>query len=87
MARLVGPEVVRQWSADGRTLFLSRRGNRLDVFSIDVQSGTRQLWKTFEVPDPAGVTMPGFIVTRDGRSYVYGYIRSLDELYLVEGLK
>jgi len=45
------------------------------------------LWKTFEVPDPAGVEASKFLVTRDERSYAFGYLRTLDELYLVEGLK
>ena len=89
VAKLIGQEAVRQWSTDGRTLFVSRTGTHLDVFCIDVGSGKRAPWRTFEVPDPAGVSMhrEGFIVTRDGKSYVYGYIRNLDELYLVEGLK
>jgi WD40 repeat protein len=87
VAKLVPREVVSQWSADGQTLLVSDEGTHLDVFGIDVQSGKRQLWKTFEVPDPAGVRVVSFRVTPDARSYAYGYLRILDELYLVEGLK
>ena len=88
VAKLAPREEVSQWSADGRTLFISHGGQtHLEVFGIDVQSGERQLWKTFEVPDPAGVRVSNFVVTRDARSYAYGYVRILDELYLVEGLK
>lgn len=87
LAKLAPRETVGEWSADGQTLFVGGWGVRLDVFAIDVQSGKRQLWKTFGVPDPAGVSMGSFAVTRDARSYAYGYIRTLDELYLVEGLK
>jgi hypothetical protein len=87
VAKLAPGEEVTQWSADGRTLFVSHEGTRLDVFSIDVQTGKRQLWRTFEVPDPAGVRMSIIVLTRDARSYAYGYLRTLDELYLVEGLK
>jgi hypothetical protein len=57
------------------------------VFCIDVQSRERKLWKTFEVPDPAGVRVFDFVVTRDAGGYAYGYMRILDELYLVEGLR
>jgi len=57
------------------------------VFAIDVQSGEKKLWRSFELPDPAGVRLMGFVITRDARSYAYGYIRIVDELYLVEGLK
>jgi len=87
VAKLGSLEEVCQWSADGRTLFVCRRGIRLDVFGIDVRSGKRELWRSFEVPDPAGVWMAGFVVTPDGRSYAYNYARTLHELYLVEGLK
>jgi hypothetical protein len=73
--------------ADGRTLFIEHPGNRLEVFGIDVQSGEKRLWNTFELADPAGVRMMGFMATRDARSYAYGYFRVLDELYLAEGLK
>jgi Tol biopolymer transport system component len=87
VAKLAPREAVSQWSADGRTLLVSDEGTHLDVFGIDVQSGKRRLWKTFEVPDPAGVRVVNFLVTRDARSYAFGYMRILDELYLVEGLK
>ncbi len=87
VAKLSPREDVSQWSADGRTLFVSRVGIHLDVFSIDVRSGERKLYRSFEVPDPAGVQVSNFIITRDARSYAYGYIRFLDELFLVEGLK
>lgn len=87
IAKLAQREAVSQWSADGRTLFTAHGGNHLEVFAIDVQSGERQLWRTFELPDPAGVRLMGFVITRDARSYAYGYMRFLDELYLVEGLK
>ena len=87
LAKLDQLEAVSQWSADGRTLFVAREGSQLDVFGINAQSGERQLWKTFEVSDPAGVRLLGFVITRDGRSCAYTYFRILDELYLVEGLK
>jgi hypothetical protein len=57
------------------------------VFGIHAQSGQRRLWKTVEVPDPAGVRVLTFLVTRDARAYAYGCVRFLGELYLVEGLK
>ena len=90
LARLAHWEAAIQWSTDGRTLLVGCRGEggiRYDVFGIDVQSGRRQLWKTLVVPDPAGVQASKFLVTRDERSYAYVYLRTLDELYLVEGLK
>jgi Tol biopolymer transport system component len=87
VAKLMPLEEVSQWSADGRTLFVGRSGTHLEVYGIDVQSGARRRWRTFEVPDPAGVFVPRVLITRDARSYAYCYLRFLDELYLVEGLK
>jgi Tol biopolymer transport system component len=87
VANLDAQDKVSQWSQDGRKLFVYRWRTGLDVFIIDVQSGERQLWKSFEAPDPAGVVISRFLVTPDGRSYAYVYVRCLDELYLVEGLK
>jgi len=82
VARFPSSVVLYDMAPDGRTLLVSHGGTRLDV-----QSGARRLWKTFEVPDPAGVRVSDFIITRDARSYAYGYMRFLDELFLVEGLK
>jgi hypothetical protein len=38
--------------------------------------------------DPAGVERIGpILMTADGKAYVYGYHRTLADLYLVQGLK
>ncbi len=87
LTKLGQREAVRQWSEDGKTLFVSNLGERLEVFGVDVGTGEKRLWRTFEMPDPAGASIGVFAVTRDARSYAYGYMRFLDELYLVEGLK
>jgi hypothetical protein len=55
---------------------------------IDVSSGERSAWR--EV-GPAGVVgalgIPRVFLSADGQSYVYTYVRLLDELFLVDGLK
>jgi hypothetical protein len=39
-------------------------------------------------PDPAGIaTLGGLAATPDGKAYAYSYVRSLADLYVVEGLK
>jgi hypothetical protein len=54
----------------------------------DVTSGERRLWKDLIPPDPAGVLTIGPIyITPDGKSYLYSYRRTLDELFLVTGVK
>jgi hypothetical protein len=38
--------------------------------------------------DPAGIeTIGPILIIPDGKTYVYGYHRTLSDLYLVEGLK
>jgi hypothetical protein len=81
-----------RWSADGRSIFI-RRDERLaiQVYRLDVASGGRTLLWELAPPDRAGVTLYhdnfNLRVTPDGKSYAYSFLRSLSELYLVEGLK
>ena len=58
------------------------------VFHIDLKSGRRTLWKQLMPSDPAGVVTIGpILLTPDASTCVYGYHRTLSDLYLVEGLK
>lgn len=77
------------WSADGRSLWLFRRGEiPAHIFQLDIATGRRHLWKTLVPPDPAGVySIIEFQVTPTGHAYVYSYTRLLSQLYLVRGLK
>jgi Tol biopolymer transport system component len=81
-----------RWSADGRSIFI-RRDERLaiQVYRLDVATGGRTLLWELAPRDRAGVTLYhdnfNLRVTPDGRSYAYSFLRSLSELYLVEGLK
>jgi eukaryotic-like serine/threonine-protein kinase len=77
------------WSADGRSLWLFRRGEvPAHVFQLDIATGRRHLWKTLVPPDAAGVySIIEFQVTPTGHAYFYSYTRLLSQLYLVRGLK
>jgi eukaryotic-like serine/threonine-protein kinase len=58
------------------------------VFHIDLKTGHRTLWKQLMPSDPAGVVTIGpILLTPDATTCVYGYHRTLSDLYLVEGLK
>jgi eukaryotic-like serine/threonine-protein kinase len=58
------------------------------VAQLELATGKRTLWRSLAPADPAGVSQIGPIVmTPDGTSYIYGYHRTLSDLYLVEGLK
>jgi Tol biopolymer transport system component len=78
-----------RWSADGRFLYLYRHLTLpAPVYRLDLSSGKKELWKEVGPSDPAGVVGIGhFQVTPDGRAYVYNYLRTLSDLYLVEGVK
>jgi len=83
-----GEEPV-SWSADGRMLYIYQPGSLpAKVYQLDLNTGQRKLWKQLMPADPAGVVRIGPIrMTTDGKTYVYGYHRTLADLYLAEGLK
>jgi Tol biopolymer transport system component/predicted Ser/Thr protein kinase len=77
------------WSADSRSLYTMQRGQvPTQVFRIDLATGQRSLWKSLEPADAAGIdTIGRVLLSADTKSYVYSYVRTLSDLYLVEGLK
>ncbi|HUA14874.1 MAG TPA: WD40 repeat domain-containing serine/threonine protein kinase [Verrucomicrobiae bacterium] len=82
-------EVPTGWSGDGRSLFLFRFGEvPAKVEQLDIATGQRKLWRELVPADAAGIdTIRGITIAPDAKAYVYGYIRTLSDLYLVEGLK
>ena len=82
-------ETPTSWSADSRSLYVMERGQvPTQVFRIDLASGQRSLWKSLEPADAAGIdTIGRVLLSADTKSYVYSYVRTLSDLYLVEGLK
>ena len=86
---LVAGDLPFSWSADGRSFLVRRRGEvPARVMTLDIASAKKELWKEFMPPDPAGVTaVSPVIATSDRKFYAYSYIRSLADLYVVEGLK
>ena len=84
-----GDEAPTGWSADGRFVYVFRFGEiPAKVFELELSTGKRKLWKELVPADAAGIdTIRGITITPDARAYVYGYIRTLSDLYVVEGLK
>jgi Tol biopolymer transport system component/predicted Ser/Thr protein kinase len=82
-------DVPLRWAKEGNVLFIGNRGETAcPVSRLDVQSGSRTAWKTFSPPDVAGVigvACPR--ISADEQHYVFGYIRDLSDLFLVEHLK
>lgn len=82
-------EAPTGWSADSRSLYVMERGQvPANVFRVDLVTGQRSLWKSLEPADAAGIdTIGRVLLSADSKSYVYSYVRTLSDLYLVKGLK
>jgi Tol biopolymer transport system component/predicted Ser/Thr protein kinase len=77
------------FTQDGHSLYIYRTGEvPAKVYRLDLASGKKTLWKQIVPLDPTGVSTIGpILMTPDGKTYVYGFHRTLGDLYLVEGLK
>ena len=68
-------DVLLQWSADGRFLFIREAGNLvLRLHRLELSTGDRQFWKELVPPDPTVLvdigSDPGQVrISRDGTSY------------------
>ena len=87
MEGLEAQEIPIQWSADGSSLYVhTRPGNPNKVWQLDPASGSRRLLREISPIEPV-IGLPQLLISRDGKSYVYGTFRASSELYVVEGLK
>ena len=86
---LVREDLPVRFSPDGRTLFVQTRGGIPSrVYRYDVVSGKKEPWKELAPADAAGLnSVSRFVVTPDGKTYAYSYLRVLSYLQLVEGMK
>jgi len=77
------------WSQDGHSLYLYRTGEvPAHVYELEFAVGKTRVWKQVIPVDTTGISTIGPILTTpDGKTYVYGFHRTLGDLYLVEGLK
>jgi eukaryotic-like serine/threonine-protein kinase len=77
------------WTQDGAGLYTYQPGEvPAKVYRVDLATGKKSPWKELMPIDPAGIeTLGPILMTPDGKSFVYGYHRTLSDLYLVEGLK
>jgi dipeptidyl aminopeptidase/acylaminoacyl peptidase len=82
-------EAATGWTADSNSLFVFHFGEIPErVTQITLATGQRRAWKDLAPADSAGLTnLRGLLMAADGKSYVYGYVRTLSDLYLVEGLQ
>jgi Tol biopolymer transport system component len=82
-------DLASSWSQDDKALFVYQSGEvPAKVYRLELATGKRTLWKQLVPGDPAGVATIGpILVTPDGKTFVYGFHRTLADLYLVEGLQ
>jgi serine/threonine protein kinase/Tol biopolymer transport system component len=82
-------DVPINWSQDGRSIYLYRSGEvPAKVYRVELATGKKTVWKEIAPLDPTGVSTIGpILITPNGKTYVYGFHRTLGDLYLVEGLK
>ena len=91
---LTAGDVPLQWSHGGRYVYTvagvdGARHAAVDVFRVEVDSGSRTVWKTLMPSDPVGVEdmRETLVITPDVQSYCYSYMRRLGDLFVVDGLK
>lgn len=83
-------DVPIQWSADGGSLYVTRRGEmplRIQRYSFSTK--TKTLWKELLPDDRSGlVRIENVFVTPDGKHYAYSFSRVTNsDLYVVTGWK
>lgn len=78
-----------RWSADGSLLFSYLPWQSpARIFKTNLATGVREEWKTLLPSDASGIgNISGIYLTPDGKSHIYSYLRTLSDLFLVEGLK
>ena len=78
-----------QWTPDGRFLYMYRGGSWPPVVDrVNAATGERYEWKTMFPADPVGVDrINRILITPDGRSYCYDYVRLLSQLFVVDGFQ
>ena len=78
-----------RFSPDGRFLYVlsARENGGALIHRLSLSAGTREVWKQIEPVDPVGLYgIARVFLSADGQSYVYAYVRFLDQLYLADGL-
>ncbi len=89
VAGIADNESVFGWSSDNSVYVTARSTSTLprQVYTMELATGKRQLWKTLAPADLTGITVVAPPqISRDGRAYAYTYSRALADLYLIDGV-
>jgi len=80
-------EIVR-WSGDGASLFVRTGAVPAKLFRLDSRTGTREPLMELSPIDRSGLLhIDRPLLTADGKGYCYSYVRFLNNLYVVTGLR
>jgi serine/threonine protein kinase len=82
-------DIPLRWTKDGQSLLIGIRSETESaVVRLNLQNGARTAWKTFSASDVAGLTGSSApLLAADEEHYVFGYVRNLSDLFLVEQLQ
>jgi hypothetical protein len=81
-------EGTDQFSADGRFLYIHPNADvPIKVQRLELATGRREPWRTLMPADGAGVSQLSPVITPDGSAYALSYVRTLSDLFLVDGVK
>ena len=77
------------FSEDGRSVFVrSSPGVPARVERLDLAAGTRSSWVELAPADGAGVeAVTDVLLTPDGATYAFSFVRILSDLFVVDGLR
>ncbi|MEO8056010.1 MAG: protein kinase [Acidobacteriota bacterium] len=79
-----------RFTPDGHALFVGERRRQFParIFRYDLSTGRRDLWKEMSPSDASGLTMfEAAGITADGKTFLFTFGQSMDELYVAEGMK
>ena len=78
------------WTADPHFVY-AYQGHQMvpaRIYRLNIVNGQRQFFKEISPSDEVGLCgMSKIAFSANGRAYVYGYVRQLSELYLVNGVR
>ena len=84
-----GPEDTSLKFMDDHTLYVAANGRMpVEVYRLDLVTGEKTLFRSFEPPDRAGVSyVRNAVLSLDGSAYAYQYRRWLSNLFVASGLR
>jgi eukaryotic-like serine/threonine-protein kinase len=83
------PDEGFTWSSDPHVVYAySGKTAPVRIYRLNIVTGKREFFKEINPSDETGLcNLSHLIFSANGKSWVFGYTRSLSELYLVSGLK